>query len=373
MKEKIEKIGKNKFILIGGFLVIILLILLGSAFIYHTFFYKMSFSEIESVMVDTAKKHMKKNENILPKNYNETVSLSVNDLARAEEMKDIKEYLKDDSISCTGNIIVTKINDNYFRYTPNLDCGETYKTNKFIDYIKSKNPIVTNGNGLYELNEELVFRGDNVNNYLQLSDKLYRIVKFSSNEAIIIYTDKTEATIWDDRYNLEKTSNVGINNYDVSKIKDYLDNLYQGTTLLGIDKATGFNYKNLVVAYQLNIGKRSSKDTDKSGKLEMSAVMENQFIGLLPLNDFINASLDKDCTTSISPSCQNYNYLSKFQNNWWTGTATNLNSYNVYRIETSPKLVSANSTAHIRPVLHLTRDALYVSGDGTKTNPYVIK
>ena len=31
----------------------------------------------------------------------------------------------------------------------------------------------------YKLNEELVFRGDNINNYLKLSGKLYRIVKLT--------------------------------------------------------------------------------------------------------------------------------------------------------------------------------------------------
>ena len=101
--------------------------------------------------------------------------------------------------------------------------------------------------------------------------------------------------------------------------------------------------------------------------------MEKQFIGLLPLNDYLNASLDKNCTTSISPSCQNYNYLAKYQYNWWTMTGTSLNTYNVYKINKSPSLTAANSTAVPRLVLHLAKDAIYVSGDGTFNNPYILK
>ena len=33
----------------------------------------------------------------------------------------------------------------------------------------------------------------------------------------------------------------------------------------------------------------------------------------------------------------------------------------------------ANSNGYIRPVIYLAKDALYVSGTGTETDPYVIK
>ena len=102
-------------------------------------------------------------------------------------------------------------------------------------------------------------------------------------------------------------------------------------------------------------------------------IIEKQFIGLLPLYDYLNASLDTNCTTSISTSCMNYNYLAKYQNNWWTMTSTSLNTYNVFHISKSPALTSASSTAYVRPVLHLAKDAIYVSGDGTSENPYIVK
>ena len=102
-------------------------------------------------------------------------------------------------------------------------------------------------------------------------------------------------------------------------------------------------------------------------------VLENQFIGLLQMNDFLNASLDVNCTNTNNPSCSNYNYLSKYKYNWWTITASSANSYRVFRISSNAEVTLASSSGYLRPVLYLTDDAIYVSGDGTKENPYIVK
>lgn len=368
MKEKIMKIEKKKLFILGGFLVLIIVILFGGAIVYNKFFYKRSYSEIEGIMVDAAKSYFAKNQDALPQNYNDLVVLSDDDLVSKDEMKTIQEYLKDESISCSGSVTVTNINGKY-RYTPNLDCGNQHKTITFMNYIEASVPVVENGNGLYQLNEELVYRGDNVNNYIQFSGKIYRIVKFSQNQAVIIYTDDTKLQnmVWDDRYNIEKNANMGINDYSVSKVRDYLNSLYDENTLISDEN------KLLAVAHSLNLGKRSNKDTDKTGTIEKTATLENQFIGLLPLSDFLNASLDSNCSASTSRSCQNYNYLSKYKYNWWIMTANSANTYQVYRISGYAASTTASNTAYVRPVLYLSKDALYVSGDGTKDNPYIVK
>lgn len=372
IKEKLKVTDKKKLILVAVFFVVIIIILFGGAIVYNKFFYKRSYTEVESIMLTTAKKHMSSHKDKLPANINDSVTLSVSDLVRLEEMKDISEYIKDDSVTCKGSITITNINHTY-RYVPNLDCGTAYKTKFFIDYIKDTNPVVENGEGLYNMNDQLVYRGDNVNNYLKLSGKLYRIVKFVDDHAVIILSEKSDSQKWDDRYNVDKKSNSGINDYSVSRVKDYLESLYAGKSILGVNTETGVDSKLLAVSYSLEIGKRSDKDTDKSGGLERGAIIENQFIGLLPLYDFLNASLDKNCITSVNHSCMNYNYLSKFEKTWWTGTASSSNSYSVFYVNRGPALKSAYSTANARYVLHLAKDALYVSGTGTNENPYVVK
>ncbi len=368
MKEKLKSIEKKKLYLAGGFLLAIVIILFGGAFLYNRFFYKKSYSEIEDIMVSASQNYLKKNKDRLPKQYNEVLTLTESDLTSASEMKTIAEYLKNDSIACTGNVNVTNINGEY-RYIPELDCGEKYKTLKFIDYIKKTVKIVENGNGLYQLNDELVYRGDNVKNYVKFSGKTYRIVKFSDDSPVIIYTEKTDNAVWDDRYNIDKNSNLGINDYSVSRIKDVVDKIYKNEKIISKDQ------KLMVIAHNLNVGKRSENDTDKTGGLEKSAIIENQFIGLLPLSDYLNASLDQNCVKSTSPSCMNYNYLSKFRYSWWTMTATNTNSFQVYKVGATKnaELSSAVGSGYLRHVLYLTKDALYVSGTGTSSDPYILK
>lgn len=369
MKEKLQKIDKKIWIMIGAFIVLIIIILFGGAVIYNKFFYKRSYEEVENIMLEASKNYLTNNPEKLPQNINDSITIPVSNLVAEEEMDTIASYLKDEATTCRGEVKVTNINQKY-RYAVFLDCGEDkHQTTKFIDYINENVPIVTSGNGLYNLNNELVYRGDNVNNYITFSGKTYRIVKISEEQPVIIYTEKMESTIWDNRYNIETEDNSGINDYSVSRIRDYLNNLYKETTLVAEED------KLLITAHNIGIGKRNNKDTDKTGYLENSILLEDQYIGLLQMNDYLNASIDTNCTTSTSPSCANYNYLSKYQYNWWTITANNLNSYRVFRIDASSKasVTSASNNAYLRPVFYLAKDTIYVSGNGTKDSPYIVK
>lgn len=368
MKEKLQKTDKKVWIMGGLFLVLIIIIIFGGAYLYNKFFYKRSYEEVETIMLEASKNYLSKNPEKFPQNINDSISISASSLVNAGEMKTIENYLKKEDNSCSGEVKVTNINNDY-RYAVFLECGDQKQTVKFTDYINNNVQIVNSGNGLYNLNNELVYRGDNVDNYITFSGKKYRIVKIVGEHTVIIYTEKTENEIWDDRYNIEQDESSGINDYSVSRIREYLDDLYQGTTLIAEED------KLLVAAHDIGIGRRNTKDTDKTGYLENSVTLNNQYIGLLQMNDYLNASLDVNCTTSISPSCANYNYLSKYKYNWWTMTASNANSYRVFRIGGSSEAItaSANSSGSVRAVLYLTKDAIYVSGDGTEENPYIVK
>lgn len=367
MKEKLEKIDKKTLMMMGGFLVLVVVILFGFAFIYNRFLYKKSYTEIENIIYEAAVNYYDKNSKMLPQNINDSISISVDSLVKAEEMKEINYYLKDNSISCEGEVKITNINNDY-RYAVFLNCGQKYETVKFIDHINKKVNIVSSGNGLYNLNNELVYRGDEVNNYIKFSNNTYRIVKFKNEEAVIILTEKLDSYEWDNRYNIEEESNSGINDYSISRIKKTLTDLYEGTTLVKEED------KLLLVSHSIGIGKRSETDTDKTGSIENSNMLDNQYIGLLQMNDYMNASWDNNCNYSISPSCSNYNYLSKYKYNWWTITGDKNKSAKVFKIGTNKASTSlADINFYIRPVFHLTKDAIYVSGDGSKENPYIVK
>ena len=69
----------------------------------------------------------------------------------------------------------------------------------------------------------------------------------------------------------------------------------------------------------------------------------------------------------------NYNYFSQFEYSWWTATASSLDSFRVYYIFNNLSASFANRTVQVRYVLHLAKDALYVSGNGTLQHPYIVK
>jgi hypothetical protein len=271
-------------------------------------------------------------------------------------------------VSCSATVIVSYANGEY-RYTPLLDCGSNYSTKTLASYIKENETRVYSGSGLYDLNGELVYRGENPNNYATFSGKSWRIVKIENDQVMMILNEKLERSVWDDRFNTERNKTDGINDYSVSRIYENLTSLYQNDTLF--NKST----RNLLAMHSLYIGKRYESDSYNDGSIEKSSFVENEYIGLLPLYDYINASIDTNCTSSTTESCVNYNYLNHFDYNWWTLTADASNSYKVYRVDSEGivESIKANSNGYLRPVIYLAKDVLYTSGTGTESDPYVIK
>ena len=194
---------------------------------------------------------------------------------------------------------------------------------------------------------------------------MYRIVKIVNNKALLIYDEKTESIVWDNRYNVERKFSDGINDYSVSRIYDNVI----------IFKEVKDSDKDLLSKQTLYVGRRSESDIYNDGSIEKANILENQVYGLLPLYDYINASLDENCMSAKTRSCGNYNYLNKYDYNWWTITPDMDTTYKVYRIADngSVDLIRANSYGYLRPTVLLEADALYVSGEGSYEKPYIIK
>ena len=360
---------KKSLIIIGVFIISMIIILLGGALIYNKFFFKKSYSEVEVIMKEATVKYFEKYEEKLPSNINDSITIKSDTLIKNNMMDTIVSYTKDKNTNCEGEVRVTNINGDY-RYATTLDCGDAYKTQTLTDYIDENVSIVTNGNGLYKMDDTLVYRGDSVNNYLKLNNKVYRIVKFVNGHPVIILTDVSESIQWDNRYNINNDSDSGINDYEKSRMKEYLNKLYKSNV---VGSLLNENTRMLVTSYDLPIGKRKNADADKTGALENAKVLTNQYIGLLPVSDFLNASLDENCNETIAESCKNYNYLNKYKYAWWTITANSTNTYKVYVINKTASTALPSAQAYVRPVLHLAKDTIYVSGDGSKNNPFIIK
>lgn len=365
-----KDLGKKKLLMIAGAIVGIVVLIIIILLIYHAINgSKTSYTDIENKVLAASKKYYNKNKELLPENDGLEVRIDDVTLTAAGYLKSMSSLTKNlNGASCSAEVVVRNVNGNY-RYTPLLNCGEEYSSKTLASYINDNVSKVYTGEGLYELNGELVYRGEAPNNYVKISGKTYRIVKVVDNEVVLISNEKIEKDVWDDRYNVDRTMNDGINDYPVSRIYEKLNTLYND------NKIVSANDKSLLASHTLYIGKRNSSDNYNDGSIEKSQYFENQYVGLLPLYDYINASVDENCQSADNNSCANYNYLNYYDYNWWTITADASNSFRVYRVSSTGEvdISKASSNGYIRPVIYLAKDVLYVSGTGTIADPFIIK
>lgn len=366
-----EKLKKPMLIACGGFIILFIFMFIMSSCNKKSY----TTAEFSEYLLERTKEYYKTNKNALPQVDGGKTSLSITSIVEKQE-----NYLKD--TTCSGSIDVLNNNGNYM-YIPNINCSDGYSSQKLADYIINKD-VVTTGNGLYQMNDYYIYRGDNVNNYVIFNDQVFRIVRVNNDGSVrIIESDykvkekngvfdfktniRTSAR-WDDRFNSEKNYAYGFNDYVHeninSRIKDSLEDIY--------NNEYSDETKAYIIPQNLCIGKRSIIDTTNDGSIECSAIMENQYIGLLPLYEYINASLDPQCITSESITCANYNYLATMKSTYWSMTAVSDNSYQIFKIGKKITDASANSTATPKVVLNLSSEIRFAKGDGSQQNPYII-
>lgn len=331
---------------------------------------KYSYTEIEKIMVSKVKTKYA-NSSELPSKGSK-LEVNINKLVEEGLMKSINEYTKDEEANCSGKVTIYNNNGSYL-YVPNIDCGEKYKTKNLHDTIISDN-LVTSGNGLYQINDEYVFKGDNISNYISIENELFRIISINEDGTIRLVENKGKAenfTVWDDRYNVDKGANYGINNYYEnglsSRLRDKLDSIYKSNI-----------YSDELKAYFIPrehcVGKRSVNESDNSGSIECSVKSEATPISTIALYEYFRASLDPNCNAVLSESCTNYNYFnSSSYNNMLTLTADKDSSYKVFKIMSGAVMLSnASNSSTLKIVVNVSGDLSVVSGDGTSENPYMI-
>ncbi len=367
-------IRKRMLIVFGGvisFIIVLMLIL----FIISLFNKKQySYVQIENILKEAAIEYYSHHKGRLPDSAEVIEAVDDEILVRNEYMKPLNEYLKE-GVNCIGKVEVDYNNGNYL-YTPYLECGKAYSTVEFYKKVTAKKNLVTTGFGLYNMNNEYVYRGEEVRNYISLDgsldeESLWRIVKFTSTGEAVLIKNRTISQAWDDRYNVNYGYSTGINDYPLSRIKDRLKIIYASDKNDAIltEKA-----REKLVVHDLCIGKRSVNHTPNDNSAECSSKEEKQIVGLLPLSDYLNVSTDPNCNSIFAKACQNYNYL-KDKNNWWLLTAVAEDSSDVYRVSIRGNVEKAKSynMSYIRPVVHLSSKAMYKKGNGSINDPYQIR
>lgn len=370
-----DALRKRLFLLAVVIVVVVVVMLIIMAIASSTKGKTLTYDQIEAEMKNAAMEFYQVQSSLLPEEDGETAEVSVETLSSSEYhlMSPLSESRPGED--CSGRVVVEKVGDNYV-YTPYLDCGDNYSTKELYQAVLETG-IDSRGNGLYEMNGEHVFRGEYVNNYVQLDEAVYRIVKvMNDNRIMLILDDVSESLLgaaWDNRYNSTLGYDGGINNYHLSRMYEYLKTFYEsGYSDIVI---LSDNDKEKLVPFDLCIGKRSESETNNTNQVECSEVLEDQMMGLLTVSDYVNASLDTNCQASGDRACKNYNYLVTSRNEWWLVTASSESTSEVYSVTTSGyvQATDANDYRRMRPVIMLNSNVMIQSGTGTAEDPYILK
>ena len=369
--------AKSRMIKFMGLIVIGTIVILVILFVISSLKPKVyTYTEIESILQEAAESYFADHSEALPQNEGSVIEIDSSNLSAEGYMKDLSEYTEE-GVVCAGTVQVEHAGGSYL-YTPYLNCGDSYATTELYKKITDNNNIVTSGYGLYASNGSYIFRGEDVNNYVKLDKILWRIVKVTANNNVVLISDEGVGfgQLWDDRYNEGKSYEAGINQYSVSRIKEYLTKVYKNPSKKKEEGELIFSKrdKTRLVNYDLCVGKREQGREGKDNSAECSQKLPNQTLGLLTVSEYMAASLDPDCKSTVSKSCKNYNYLAKTKD-WWLVTADKDDNSQVYQVNQSGKVVSelAGSFSGVRPVIYLNSKVLYKSGNGTLERPYRVK
>ena len=380
MLESIKKVDKKIIIMFGVMIAIVLVIIIALIVLSLSGGGTLSFEKIETKLVSAAESYYDDNEDKLPAKIGESKEIKVDTLVKEGYISALSEYTEE-GVKCDAKVIVAKI-ENGYDYVAALDCGKEYKTVFLADYLKEK--VVTSGSGLYQVtppttdlgtdadgynlssNELLsgyVYRGEKVNNYIQVGNVVYRIVRIDgNNDFTVVTTNNSSKGVYDDRHN---NNTQGINDYTKSRVQEALAEKYTGLKIDGFIKSKS-------VTKDVCIGARSTTDTTKDGSTECKVVMKDQNCSLLPVYEILNASLSDECQKTTDAACRNYNYLMS-TGTFWTMTPTDKNTYSAYISGGKMSSMETYEDYAYKYVYYLSSRLVYESGTGTEADPFIVK
>lgn len=341
--------------------------------------------ELENKLQNAAISYVKEHPSILPKTTDIVKKVKLDTLIEAGKMN--KMYSPENrSVACKGYVQIEKVSEDTksYRYTPYISCGNYYITKSIANYIldkETKNGDYnrTAGDGLYSLNEEYIYRGEFPENFIMLGNRLYRIMKIDSNNRLqLVSTERTyDYYVWDDRYNVQKDYNSGINDFEKSRLNESLTFILDNT----IEEEGEIFFSGLEKSYieeaDFCIGKRDVNDTNIYSGVECAYTVPLK-VGLIDLSEYARTSLDPNCKGIFDKSCANYNYFTKIDTKRETTivtlTAVANDTFSYYRIsngEITERL--AYNISALYPVIYINDRVIYKSGSGTYLDPYIVR
>ena len=235
----------------------------------------------------------------------------------------------------------------------------TYITNLYEDSITRAS------NNLKKDNTEdknIRYYGANPNNYVRFNNELWRIIGIFGNNVKLIRNDRLGWLSWDTS---ESTVNNGYGINQWGESKDTSGNIYEGADLQ-------------VYLNKMYYGGDACNDT-----VERTTTWTG-YIGLQYITDYAYASSENDCNTKIDQSstykCKNNNWMhygsTENDATWFMSPLAHpAAAYFVGRVRGDGLVQGGNAPNRfsVFPTIYLKSNILIESGNGTSSNPYILK
>lgn len=219
----------------------------------------------------------------------------------------------------------------YKIYNPTDPSG--HRVQLIADEITGRSEFVYEGTGLYNNETGYVYKGDVDNNYIKYNNMLWRIVKINTDGTIVIVLDDSMTMLpW----------NGKVTNYKESDIHKYLNNDF----LNQLDKS-------YLVKYTF-----CEDSVESLGSISCEKKNSDSYVSLVDISTFLNSIIDKK--TYLVDDWDSIFWL----NNYSSEKVWHTNDANVSQSD-------ANTFYGIKPVVKLKSTIPYVSGKGTKDDPYL--
>lgn len=253
---------------------------------------------------------------------------------------------------------------------------EEYSSQNLIRYPGSTD------SGLYDMDDEYVFKGSEVNNYVTFAGSTWRILSIDKTDYSLklIKTSVLASNAWDDKGSINFESST-INNKLISNVND--DGVaFENKKIINYDYQTG----NVITGeFSINALKSelSTKTTTKTDSTDTTLTTSttntaNQKVGTISVLDYVNASATSECISNyMSDKCRENNYLYNMFGNSNTTWTLNGDGAQIWYINTdgSLSLTGPTENKQIYAVVKLSSN-VYVSdklNTGSNENPYVLK
>lgn len=219
----------------------------------------------------------------------------------------------------------------YKVFNPKNEAGE--KTEVFSATIRKDNPVVSENDGLYILNGDFVFKGNEVNNYVSYNDKKWRIIRINRNGSVkLVSEDSLTEMAFDSSDNSYEKSDV----YNYIKENNSIKENVLEKTIVCLDNIDDIN------------------------KITCDNTI-NEYVSLLSVGDYAN---------SINAS-SGKSFISNAKNIWLSSKTSDGSVWNV--ANGILKVADANNKYSVKVTILLKDTAHSISGTGTEKDPYVVK